>query len=113
SVGAHEDLISEGETPGNVHLILEGFACRYKILNGGQRHIVAYLIPGDFCDLHSFILKAMDHTVGTLSPCKVVGIQRHGVLEMTESQRLRERSGGLRSWTKRPCASGSSILAPV
>jgi CRP-like cAMP-binding protein len=88
SVGAHEDLISEGETPGNVHLILEGFACRYKILNGGQRHIVAYLIPGDFCDLHSFILKVMDHTVGTLSPCKVVGIPRHRVLEMTERPAL-------------------------
>ena len=53
TVRAHEDLIREGERPDNVHLILEGFACRYKILAGGQRHIVAYLVPGDFCDLHS------------------------------------------------------------
>jgi CRP-like cAMP-binding protein len=88
TVRAHEDLIREGERSGNVHLILEGFACRYKILNGGQRHIVAYLVPGDFCDLHSFILNAMDHTIGTLSPCKVVGIPRHRVLKMTERPAL-------------------------
>jgi hypothetical protein len=30
-----------------VYLILEGFACRYKILPNGKRHIVAYLVPGD------------------------------------------------------------------
>jgi CRP-like cAMP-binding protein len=45
SVWAHEDLIRDGETPGDVHLILAGFACRYKILNGGQRHIDASAHP--------------------------------------------------------------------
>ena len=44
------DLIREGDTPDDVHLILEGFACRYKVLADGTRQIVAYLVPGDFCD---------------------------------------------------------------
>jgi hypothetical protein len=42
------------------------------VLPDGTRQIMAYLVPGDFCDLHVFILKAMDHCIATLSPCKVV-----------------------------------------
>jgi len=61
-VGSREDLIREGDAPGDVRLILAGFACRYKRLAGGRRQIMAYLVPGDFCDLHVFILKQMDHS---------------------------------------------------
>jgi CRP-like cAMP-binding protein len=71
-----------------VRLILEGFACRYKLLADGRRQIMAYLVPGDFCDLHVFILKAMDHTIATLSPCRVVDIPRERILELTERSAL-------------------------
>ncbi len=75
-VGARTDLIQEGDVPGNVHLILDGFACRYKVLQDGQRQIMAFFVPGDFCDLNVFILDQMDHTIGTISPCHVVEIPR-------------------------------------
>lgn len=84
SVGPRVDLIAEGDAPADVHLILEGFACRYKMLRNGTRQIMAYLVPGDFCDLHIFILKTMDHGISTLSRCNVVGIPRSRVLELTE-----------------------------
>ncbi|MFD0463470.1 Crp/Fnr family transcriptional regulator [Microvirga aerilata] len=74
AVGPRTDLIREGDTPSDVNLILEGFACRYKVLPTGRRQIMAYLVPGDFCDLHVFILKTMDHTIATLSACTVVKI---------------------------------------
>lgn len=83
-VGPRQDLICEGDAPENVQLILEGIACRYKVLPDGRRQIMAYLVPGDFCDLHVFILRAMDHSIATLSGCKVVAIPRPVVLEMTE-----------------------------
>ncbi len=81
-LGPHEDIIREGEAPKDVHLVLKGFACRYKLLPDGGRQIFAYLIPGDFCDLNGFILKAMDHTIATLSQCTVVDIPRDRVLDM-------------------------------
>jgi CRP-like cAMP-binding protein len=56
-IEAKADLIKEGEAPDDVHLILDGFACRYKLTDEGTRQIMAYLVPGDFCDLHGFILK--------------------------------------------------------
>src|SRR5215218_3056159 len=83
-VGPREDLIREGEAPGDVRLILAGFAGRYKLLADGNRQIMAYLVPGDFCDLHVFILKAMDHGIATLSPCRIAEISRSLVLQLTE-----------------------------
>lgn len=83
-VPAGTDLIHEGDKPSDVYLILEGFACRYKTLPTGQRHIMAYLIPGDFCDLHVFVLREMDHSLAALSDCVVVDIPRPRILEMLE-----------------------------
>lgn len=82
-VGARVDLIREGDEPENVHLILDGFACRYKVLPDGQRQIMAYFVPGDFCDLNVFILDQMDHNIGTISPCQVVDIPRRSIDEIT------------------------------
>ena len=84
TVAARTDIIREGHASRDVRLVLDGFACRYKLLKSGKRQIVAYLIPGDFCDLHVFILKAMDHSIGTLSPCRLVDIPRHRILELLE-----------------------------
>ena len=78
------DLIKEGDRPSDVHLVTEGFACRYKELPDGKRHIMAYLVPGDFCDLHVFVLREMDHSLGTLSRCRVVDIPRVQILELLE-----------------------------
>ena len=83
-VGARTDIIREGERPDDVHLVLEGFACRYKFVSDGSRDIMAYMVPGDLCDLHVFILKKMDHSIGTLSACRVVDIPRDRILEMLE-----------------------------
>lgn len=83
-VAARQDIVSEGDRPAGVTLILSGFACRCKLLANGQRHIMAYLLPGDFCDFQVFILKAMDHSIGTLSPCEVVTIPHEAILELSE-----------------------------
>ena len=83
-VGADQDLIREGDNPENVLVILDGFAMRYKLTENGRRQIFAYLIPGDFCDLHVALLKTMDHSIGTLSPCRVAYLAPSTILELTE-----------------------------
>ena len=85
TVDADQDLIRDGHQPTNVHLILEGLACRYKLLRNGRRQIFAYLVPGDFCDLHTPILKTMDHSVATISHCVVVEIPSQTVLDLIEN----------------------------
>ncbi len=68
---AGTDLIREGDRPDSVHVLLEGWAFRYKLLPDGGRQIMAYLIPGDLCDIHIFILKRMDHSIGLLSDSQI------------------------------------------
>lgn len=68
---ARRDLIAEGDNPRYVHLVLEGWACRYKTLPDGKRQIVSIFLPGDFCDINVFILKQMDHSIGSITRLKV------------------------------------------
>ena len=73
-VDARRDLISEGDKPRFVHLVLDGWACRYKQLPDGKRQIVSLFVPGDFCDLNVYILKQMDHSIGAITRLKVAMI---------------------------------------
>lgn len=82
-VGADQDLICEGDLPRAVPVFLEGFACRYKTLSDGKRQIMAYLVPGDLGDLYIFLLNRMDHSIATLTPCRVAELARETVLEIT------------------------------
>lgn len=72
---ARRDLIREGDRPGAVFVILEGWACRYKILPSGTRQILAFLMPGDACDLHVGLLAEMDHSMQTITPALVATIE--------------------------------------
>lgn len=75
-VAAHQDLIREGERPGPVFAVLEGWVCRYKVLPNGSRQIVAFMMPGDFCDIHTGSLEQMDHSVATLTACRIASVSR-------------------------------------
>lgn len=81
---AGQDIIAEGDSPRDVHLVLEGIACRYKVLEDGSRQIMAYLLPGDLCDPHVFVLNAMDHSISALSRSTIVDIPRREILDMFE-----------------------------
>jgi CRP-like cAMP-binding protein len=71
SVRARVDLISEGDDPKAVFLILKGWACRYKMLDDGRRQIMSIFLPGDLADLHVYILKQMDHSIAAITPLDV------------------------------------------
>jgi len=73
-VDARRDLISEGERPRHVYLVLDGWACRYKQLPDGKRQIVSIFVPGDFCNVNVYILKAMDHSISAITRLKVATI---------------------------------------
>ncbi|WP_172124230.1 MULTISPECIES: Crp/Fnr family transcriptional regulator [unclassified Devosia] len=88
-VSAKRDIIREGDNPSDVHLVAEGLACRYKMDQSGRRQIVAYLLPGDFCDLRVHVLDAMDHSIGALTDCQVVDIPRETIDNLFERPGLK------------------------
>jgi CRP-like cAMP-binding protein len=82
-VAPRRDLIREGDSPRYVHLVLEGWACRYKTLPDGRRQVVAFFVPGDFCDLNIYVLKEMDHSLGAITRLKVADIGREEMDHLT------------------------------
>lgn len=89
---AGHDLIREGDRPEHVFLLMEGWAYRYKILPSGGRQIIAFLLPGDFCDIHIFVLKHMDHSIALLNDAKVVAVPAQDMLDMMSEHHDIERA---------------------
>ena len=83
-IAPRQDIISEGDEPTHVNLILSGWGCRYKMLEDGRRQIISFFLPGDLCDLKVFILKHMDHSIAALSPVLLSEISRETILKLTE-----------------------------
>jgi CRP-like cAMP-binding protein len=83
AVGMRRDLVREGENPEHVQLILEGWACRYQQLENGNRQTTAFLLPGDFCDTHITLFNEMDHSISTITECKVARIPRATIEALT------------------------------
>ena len=80
-----QNIVREGDTPTESCLILEGFACRHNHLADGRRQITAFHIPGDFADLHSFLLGKMDDGVGSVTACKVALVPHSALREITKN----------------------------
>jgi CRP-like cAMP-binding protein len=63
-----ETILQEGEKAEFVRLVVSGLAARSKLLSEGRRQIMAFLIPGDLCDVEVFVLDAMDHDIVAMTP---------------------------------------------
>jgi CRP-like cAMP-binding protein len=84
-LGPREDIIHEDDRPKHVNVILDGFACRYKVLQDGRRQIAAFLVPGDICDMAMFLLERMDHSIATLGPLTLAEVPTDTVLQLAEA----------------------------
>lgn len=62
-----EIILREGDGVDHIHLVLSGLAARSKTLPDGDRQVMAFLVPGDLCDLEVFVLRAMDHDIVAVS----------------------------------------------
>ena len=82
SLGPDQDIVREGNRPSECCLVVEGFACRYKLTDEGKRQIFSFHIPGDIPDLQSLHLKVMDHSLMTLTPCKLAFISHQSLTEL-------------------------------
>ena len=83
-VAAKVDLIREGDRPGPVFVMIEGWAYRYKVVPDGGRQIVGFMMPGDCCDLHVGLLAEMDHGIQTLTRSRVATINRTEMDELLD-----------------------------
>ncbi len=79
-----QDIVREGDRPTRSCLLLEGFSCAYKMTGDGKRQLLAINIAGDIVDLQTLHLEILDHSVTTLSPCRVGFIQHDALRDLCE-----------------------------
>lgn len=47
------EIFAEGTSSDHVHVVFEGWACRFKTTRAGARQITGFILPGDICNLDS------------------------------------------------------------
>jgi CRP-like cAMP-binding protein len=62
-------IAATGDRLDHATLMIEGLACRSKILADGRRQILSLLLPGDVIDAHASLLGERDDNIEALTPC--------------------------------------------
>ena len=83
TLAARQDIVRDGDKPAHCCLILDGWACRYKLLGDGRRQIFSFHIPGDVPDLQSLHIHTMDHSLATMTKATVALIPHESLHELT------------------------------
>jgi CRP-like cAMP-binding protein len=78
-----QDIVRDKDRPGHCCLVLSGWTYRYKLLSEGKRQILSFHIPGDLPDLQSLHLRVMDHSLATLTACRLAFIPHESLRELT------------------------------
>ena len=63
--------MAEGEAPDGSCLLISGMAMRAHRVGRSERVISALHVPGDFVDLHAFLLENLDHDIVAVGPATV------------------------------------------
>lgn len=83
-IPASRVIVKAGVTLSTCTLLIDGFICRYKDLSDGRRQIMEVHVPGDFLDLHSFLLKRLEHHVGSLTRVRIALVPHDSIRTITE-----------------------------
>ncbi len=81
---AGSSIRQEGEEPTTSALLVNGFATRFNMTDDGGRQTTAIHLPGDFVDLETFPLAALDHSIDALSDCTVLHFPHEKLLDITQ-----------------------------
>ena len=108
---ANVDIVGEGDVPRSMFLLKEGMAIRYRTLPDGGRQIMTFLIPGDLCDMHVFLVKAMDHSIGTITSVEVAAISRESMMDLVANHPRRCRGSLVERVARGSDATGEDCLS--
>jgi CRP-like cAMP-binding protein len=67
---AGQEVIPQYSAPKESTVLLSGMMGRLVTLRSGTQQITALQVPGDFVDLHAFLLASLDHSVVAMAPCE-------------------------------------------
>ena len=74
TVGPRHDITPDSAPPRGLPLIVDGWACRYRLLETGKRQIIGLYLPGDLCEPFGTLPQFMDYPIAALTPVKFMSI---------------------------------------
>jgi CRP-like cAMP-binding protein len=80
---AGQEIVREGSSPYESMLLIDGLTGRVVTLQDGSQQITALHVGGDFVDLHSFLLRRMDHSVVALTDCTIATVSHPKLRDLT------------------------------
>ena len=66
-----EKVVAEGPAPDGSCLLISGMTIRAHRIGRSERVVSAIQVPGDFVDLHAFLLEHMDHDIVAVGNCVI------------------------------------------
>lgn len=84
----HDDLVKAGEPCDRLFVVLEGYACRYRLLPDGRRQIVAYLFAGDMSDPRELLAGRSNFSLGVLWPSVIAAIDGEALRRLEKFPRV-------------------------
>jgi CRP-like cAMP-binding protein len=79
-------MVAAGDRLSRSTLLIDGLVVRFKQLAQGQRQITEVHVPGDFTDLHGYLLKRLEHEVGALTQVRVAYLPHASLTRITERE---------------------------
>ncbi|MDB6009043.1 MAG: transcriptional regulator, Crp/Fnr family [Gammaproteobacteria bacterium] len=83
-IPARSEIAREGDSTRGIHVIIEGFACRYRYHAGGRQQMVGLVLPGDICGVRACVLTRMDPGIQSLSTLRTALLSRESVLNLMD-----------------------------
>lgn len=108
SAAAGTELGQEGQESGDLHILLTGWACRYKSTRDGQRQVTGLLLAGDICNLDALFFDCPDYGVRMLTEGTLFSLSRaraealahrHPGIARTFTRLALIENAALRQWT--------------
>lgn len=85
SYAAGQTVVRQYCTVDTSTVLVQGLMTRHVYTADGRRHLVAVQVPGDFVDLHAYVLKQLDHDVGALTEV-TVAVVPHAALATIQAR---------------------------
>ena len=79
-------LATQGDAPGDVEIILSGWAIRYRVAPTGKRQVLAIYVPGDVCEFGAFLMREHDSHIVAVTDVRTAAIGRAALSELTALQ---------------------------
>ncbi len=83
-VSEGDTLVHAGDLLHVSMVLLDGIVGRLRDLSDGRRQIIELHVPGDFFDLHGFVLKRLEHSIDALTPARIAIVPHDRLKVITE-----------------------------